>query len=438
METVEDRPVGVDLLGLGTVGAGVAKLLLDHPGRLSERSGRQIVLAAVLVKNPDKKRNVDVPPGLFANSLAEILANPNVDIVVELVGGCDWALDAIQQSFAAGKDIVTANKAVLAQHGTAIFTTARKFQRCLAFEGSVGGGIPILGAMLGGLSANRTVAIQGILNGTSNYILSRMCEEGLSYDSALEAAQGLGYAEANPALDVDGTDAAHKLMVLVQLGFRRTVDLEDIPRQGIDKIESLDIHYAKELGYTIKLLAESWSTEDGLALHVAPVLLKKATPLAQVRGAYNAIRVVGDAVGDTLFYGLGAGAMPTASAVVGDLVTLTTSREAARHQVRRLWRTDQGNPKLLPPGKINSRFYLRLLVSDRPGVMAEVAGVLARHGVSIASVIQHEISDRQDGSSVHMVIMTHTARTCDFELACKHLNELACVARPPVRYPVGE
>ena len=432
------KPFRIGLLGLGTVGGAVAKMLLENPDRLADRSGRSLKLAKILVKDPGKVRPVGIPSGMITTDLAEILGDPGIDLVVELMGGSDTALLAIEGAFRAGKDVVTANKAVLAHHGKRIFQTARDQGRCLAFEGSVGGGIPIIASLLRGLAANRIVAIQGILNGTSNYILSRMCEEGLDYSSALGAAQSHGYAEADPTLDVNGTDAAHKLMVLAQIGFRADVGLDEIPRRGIDQVDRLDIRYADELGYTIKLLAECWSSDNGLAMHVAPVLLRKSTPLAQVRGAYNAIRVVGDAVSDTLFYGLGAGGKPTASAVVGDIITLAIGREFALHQTGRLWSANAAPVRMVQPGGICSRFYLRLLVSDKPGVMSGISGVLARHNISISSVIQHEIPDEMAGGSVQMVIMTHTATAGDFEKACVELARLDYVANNPVHYPVGE
>ncbi len=432
------KPFGIGLLGLGTVGSAVAKLLLQEAERVTERCGRPIELVKILVKDLGKVRDSWIPSDLLSTDLSGTLNHPSVDLVVELVGGCDWALGAIEGALRAGKDVVTANKAVLAQHGTRIFQTARDSGTCLAFEGSVGGGIPIIGSLVRGLAANRIVAIQGILNGTSNYILSKMCEEGLDYQSALKSAQKLGYAEADPTLDVDGTDAAHKLMVLAQIAFKSFAGLETIPCRGIVQIDPLDIQYADELGYTIKLLAESWNTGQGLAMHVSPVLLRKSSPLAQVRGAYNAIRVVGDAVGDTLFYGLGAGGMPTASAVVGDIISLGISRGFALYQTSRLWRLDGMQVRRVPPGEISSRFYLRLQVSDRPGVMAGIAGVLAKHNISISSVIQNEIPDDQAGGSVQMVIMTHTATSGDFEKACLELGRLDYVAKAPVCYPIGE
>jgi homoserine dehydrogenase len=265
-----------------------------------------------------------------------------------------------------------------------------------------------------------------------------MTEKGQTYAEALAEAQRRGYAETDPTLDVDGTDAAHKLAILAQIAYGVAVPLSAIDRHGIQGIEASDIRFAGELGYTIKLLAEAWLHEDLLALHVSPVLLHRDSPLALVRGAYNAIHVVGDAVGDTLFYGKGAGQMPTASAVVADLIDLAIGRAQRTFQTLRLWSGNGAWVRLRPAATVRSRFYLRLVVEDRPGVLAEVAGVLAARHISIASVIQHEVPDEAEGQRVHLVIMAHTAQTGDFRAACEQLNRLGCVAGPAVYYPVED
>jgi homoserine dehydrogenase len=339
---------------------------------------------------------------------------------------------------AAGKDVVTANKALLATHGVEVFDAARRYGRAIAFEASVAGGVPIIAALTQSLAANQILALQGILNGTSNFILTGMTEQGLGYAAALAEAQRQGYAEADPTLDVDGTDAAHKLAILAQIAFGMAVPLSAIERRGIKDIEPIDIRFAGELGYTIKLLAETWLHEQQLALHVSPVLLRHHTPLAQVRGAYNAIHVVGDAVGDTLFYGKGAGQMPTASAVTADLIDLAIGRTQRTFQTLRLWSSNGATRRLRPTATVRSRFYLRLMVEDRPGVLAEVASVLAQEHISIASVIQHEVPDEAEGQRVHLVIMTHTAQTGQFRAACERLNRLECVGGPAAYYPVGD
>jgi homoserine dehydrogenase len=432
------EPLGVALVGCGTVGSGVARLLLEHPERFAARAGRPIVLRRVVVRHPDKPRPVKIPPELITTDLDLVLRDTGVQVAAELVGGIDWSRQAVLRLLAAGKDVVTANKALLATHGCEIFDAARKHGRAIAFEASVAGGVPIIAALTQSLAANQILSLQGILNGTSNFILTGMTEHGHTYGEALAKAQSLGYAEADPTLDVDGTDAAHKLSILAQIAFGMAVPLSSIERRGIAEVEPIDIRFAGELGYTIKLLAETYLHEDQVALHVSPVLLHRYSPLAQVRGAYNAIRVVGDAVGDTLYYGRGAGQMPTASAVAADIIDLSIGRTQRTSQTLRMW--SDGGPKLelRPVETVRSRFYLRLLVDDQPGVLAEVAGVLAQHHISIASVIQHEMADESEGQRVQLVIMTHTAATGAFRAACSKLDHLACVGAANVHYPVED
>jgi homoserine dehydrogenase len=396
------------------------------------------VLRRVVVRDPKKPRAVPLPAGVISTDIDDVIRDPAVQVVAELVGGVDWARQAVLRLLEAGKDVVTANKALLATHGIEIFDAARRHGRAIAFEASVAGGIPIIAALTQSLAGNQILSIQGILNGTSNFILTGMTEHGHTYEQVLAEAQRLGYAEADPTLDVDGTDAAHKLAILAQIAFGMAVPLSAITRRGITEVEPIDIHFAGELGYTIKLLAETWLNEDQLALHVSPVLLRKQAPLALVRGAYNAIHVVGDAVGDTLFYGKGAGQMPTASAVAADLIDLAIGRTQRTFQTLRLWSNNGATRRLRESATVRSRFYLRLLVDDQPGVLAEVAGVLAQHHISIASVIQHEVPDEEEGQRVHLVIMTHTAQTGNFRAACEELNRLGHVGAPAAYYPVGD
>jgi homoserine dehydrogenase len=430
--------LGVALIGCGTVGSGVARLLLEHPKRLTARAGRPLALRRVVVRDPAKPRDVSLPRELVSTDLETVLRDPHIQVAVELVGGVDWARQAVLRLLEAGKDVVTANKALLALHGTEVFDTARRHDRAVAFEASVAGGIPIIAALTQSLAANQILSLQGILNGTCNFILTQMSEHETSYAEALAEAQMLGYAEADPLLDVNGTDAAHKLAILAQIAFGMSIPLSAIDRRGIEQVEATDIRFARELGYTIKLLAETWVHEDQVALHVSPVLLRHQAPLALVRGAYNAIYVTGDAVGDVLFYGKGAGQMPTASAVVADLIDLAVGRAQRTFHTLRLW-SDNGTPlRIRPAATVRSRFYLRLLVEDRPGVLAEVAGVLAQEHISIASVIQHEVPDEPEGERVQLVIMTHTAPTGNFRTACGRLDRLGCVTAPGVHYPVGD
>jgi homoserine dehydrogenase len=303
----------------------------------------------------------------------------------------------------------------------------------VAFEGSVGGGIPIVQALGVALAANQVQSLAAIVNGTCNFILTRMTEEGLPYDEALRQAQQLGYAEADPTLDVDGTDTAHKLAILAQLAFEANVRLDAIPRQGIDRLQLADLKYAGELGYTVKLLALAKLSEAGLELRVAPTLVRRGTPLAEVRGPYNAIRVVGDAVGDTLFYGRGAGAMPTASAVIGDLIDVATGRAGLLSRSLTLWSDSAPPVALTPPSRIRSRYYLRFTIADRPGVLARLAQVLGDHGISIASVIQHDPGDdAPPDSPVPLVIMTHLAIQADLDAALETIDHLGVVHAPSV------
>ena len=433
-----DKPLGIALIGCGTVGSGVARLLLERPERLAARAGRPLVLRNVVVRDPDKPRAIGLPPGVVGTDLRAALADPAVGVVVELVGGTGWAKQAVLDSLAAGKHVVTANKALLARHGPEVFDAARRAGRAIAFEASVGGGIPIVAALSQSLAANQVTAIQGILNGTCNFILTEMSEHGRSYAEALAEAQARGYAEADPTLDVDGSDAAHKLAILAHIAFGITVPVEAIDRQGIAGLGDTDIRYARELGYTVKLLAEAWLDGRELALHVAPVLLRHETPLAQIRGAYNAIHVVGDAVADTLYYGQGAGQMPTASAVVADIIDLAVGRAQRTFQTQRLWSGEPCAVTLRPAATVRSRFYLRVVVADRPGALADIARELADHGISISSVIQHEALDEHEGQYVPLVIMTHTAPTGDFRTAVANIDALPSTGAASVYYPVAD
>ncbi len=441
------EPLGIALIGCGTVGGGVARLLLDQSDRLAARAGRSLLLRRVVVRDPAKPRSVPLPPDLLTTDLRPVLADPAVHVVVELAGGVSWARQAVLDALAAGKNVVTANKALLAEHGAEVFDAARRHQRTVAFEAAVMGGVPVIAVLGQCLSANQVLSLQGILNGTSNFILTRMSEQGGAYADALAEAQRRGYAEADPTLDVDGTDAAHKLAILAQLAFGVAVPVSAIDRRGIAGLQEVDIAYARELGYTIKLLAEAWlepaprrdSGPTGhLALHVSPVLLRHQALLAQVRGAYNAIRITGDAVGDVTLYGRGAGEMPTASAVVADIIDIAVGRAQRTFQASRLWSGVSNGVALQASAAVRSRFYLHLTVLDRLGVMAEVTRVLAQNHISIASVVQHEAFEDHEGDTVPLVIMTHTALTENFRAAVAMIDGLSSVTARSVYYPVAD
>jgi homoserine dehydrogenase len=432
------EPLGIALLGCGTVGGGVAKLLLQHAERMTKRAGRPLQLKRVVVRDTHRRRAVPIPPDLITSDARLALIDPKVDIVVELIGGTTLARDYVLQALAAGKNVVTANKALLAEHGVEVFEAARHYERAVCFEASVAGGVPIIGAIAQSMSANQITGIQGILNGTSNFILTQMTEQGRKYEDALKEAQKLGYAEADPTLDVNGMDAAHKLAILTQIAFGINVPVQRIERIGISEVDPMDLRFAGELGYTIKLLAEAWLDAGEVALHVAPVLLRKTDMLAQVRGAFNAIQVVGDVVGETLYQGPGAGAMPTASAVVSDLIDLAVGRAQHTFEAAKLWTREGKGFALRKPEGVRTRFYLRVLVADKPGMLAEVARVLAEQQISIASVIQHEALEEHQGDIVPLVIMTHYAPTGAFHQALKIINSLQGVLPPAVCYSVDD
>lgn len=431
--------VAIGLLGLGTVGAGVARLLDGASRRIERRSGRRIDLKWAVVRDPRRVRDCALLPEKIGTDPRRVLDDPEIRVVVEAIGGTEPALSWILAALAAGKDVVTANKALLAEHGAEVFAQARKYGRAVAFEASVAGGIPIVQALSVGLVANQVQSLAAIVNGTCNFILSSMGVSGVTYEAALAEAQHLGYAEADPTLDVDGTDTAHKLAILAQIAFGASVTTADIPRRGIDQLQAADIRYAGELGYLVKLLALAKLTESGLELRVAPTLVRRGTPLAEVKGPYNAIRVVGDAVGDTLFYGRGAGGMPTASAVVADLIDVLVGRSALTFRSLNFWPDGAAAPKLVSSTEIRSRYYLRFCIADRPGVIGAVAQVLGRHGISIASVIQHDPGDDDHPNApVPLVIMTHSAIEAGVMSAIADIDRLDVIRSPSVCLGVEE
>jgi homoserine dehydrogenase len=436
--------LGVAVVGCGTVGTGVVKILTEHAGRLEQRAGRPIALRRVVVRDPAKVRDVTLPPAVLSTDLAPALRDPAVQVVVELIGGTTTAKRVVLDALAAGKHVITANKALLADAGAEVFAAARAVERAVCFEAAVAGGVPIIRALGESLAANQVTSIQAILNGTSNFILTAMADGGRSYADALAEAQRLGYAEADPTLDVDGSDAAHKLAVLAQIAFGVTARPHEIERQGIDRIEAMDIRFAGELGYVIKLLAEAWAspTANGgnatVALHVAPVMVRKTDMLAQVRGAYNAIQLVGDVVGETLYQGPGAGMMPTASSVVADLIDLAVGRAQKTFAAAKLWSGADRGFSVEPSEKVRSRFYLRLLVRDQPGVLADVCRALADQRISISSVIQHEAREDHPEQLVPLVIMTHYAETGRFRAAVKVIDTHPAVGEKAVAYPVDD
>ncbi len=409
-------PVGVGLLGLGTIGTGVVKLVQRNFEVMRERLGFPLRLVRIADLDTARDRGVDLSGIRFDADAAGLVADPAVDIVVELIGGYDAARRFIHRAIESGKHVVTANKALLALHGKEIFDAAARKGVDVAFEASVGGGIPILRALREGLAANRILSLHGIINGTTNYILTEMEQTGAAFETVLKRAQDLGYAEADPTFDVDGIDAAHKLTLLASMAFGAELTFKEVPTEGIRGITPLEFESAAEFGYRIKLLgiAKARAGENGrerIEARVHPTMIPSESLLAKVDGAMNAIAVHGDAVGPTLFYGAGAGEMPTASAVVADLMEI--AREIRRGRAGRVaplsYLPEALRPKpVVPLGEIEARCYLRFTALDRPGVLAKITGVLGDHGIGIESVIQK--GRGRAGESVPVVMLTDVAR----------------------------
>lgn len=418
------KEIGVAVLGFGTVGAGVVETLLKNGELLERRLGVRLVLRAVADLDVTTDRGVVVPEGLLTTDGAGAIARDDVDVVVELIGGTGVAKKFILQALAAGKTVVTANKKLLAEYGAELFAAAEAGGADLLFEASVGGGIPIIKALREGLCANRIESIYGILNGTCNYILTRMEEEKLPFDVVLKAAQAAGYAEAEPSLDIDGHDTAHKAAVLATLAYGRIVPLEKVRTAGIRGMDAADIAYAAEMGYRIKLLATIRRGPDGVEASVQPTLVAHSHQLAAVSGVFNAVQVKGDVVGTTLYYGRGAGRAATASAVVADIADAALALQAGvRHRPLPGGAEGEGEAlRFCPPEAIRSRYYLRFAMLDRPGTLARVATALGEHGIGIDSVIQHEAAP--DAEYVPVILVTSSARAGELDAA---LAEIAAM-----------
>lgn len=417
----------VALVGMGTVGTGVARLLLDHGDRTARHAGRTLWVQHIVVKHPDKPRDADMPADVITTDLQRILEDPEVKVVAQLIGGLEPARTVMLQLLESGKDVVTANKALLAEHGPELFDRARALGRTIAFEASVAGGIPIIANIGQCLSANQILSLQGILNGTSNYMITSMQEQGISYEAALSEAQRLGYAEADPSYDVDGTDAAQKLAILAHLAFGARVHWRDIPRRGINDLQTQDLRYANDMGLSLKLLALARLTSTGLELHVSPTLIPKGQPLAEVRSNFNAVSVDGDAVGPVFFHGQGAGQMPTASAVVADMIDVAVGRAAITFANLKLWSQQPPRVDVSDHAQSQSKYYFRFDVLDQPGVLSQIAGILGRHQISIASVHQYDRDKDLTTGTVPLVIVTHRAQESDASRAQREIQELAVV-----------
>ena len=433
------KPINVGLLGLGTVGSGTIEVLRRNREEISRRAGRDIVVTVASARDLTKERKVSLEGIELVASAGAIVERPDIDIVVELIGGDTAARDLVLKAIANGKHVVTANKALLAKHGTEIFARALEKGVMVAFEASVAGGIPIIKAIREGLTANRIEWIAGIINGTCNYILSEMRDKGLPFDMVLAEAQRLGYAEADPAFDVEGIDAAHKLTILAAIAFGIPMQFDKAYTEGITKLTAVDLKYAEGLGYRIKLLGITRRAPGGIELRVHPTLVPARRLIANVEGVMNAVLVKGDAVGPTLYYGRGAGAEATASAVVADLVDVTRMATSdPEHRVPHLaFQPDRlSSEPILPMEEVESGYYLRLRALDRPGVLADVTRICADLDISIDAIFQKEAGEGEEQTDV--VILTHRTLEKNVNAALRRIEALPTIPAPVVRIRLEE
>jgi homoserine dehydrogenase len=422
--------IAVGMVGFGKVGTGVAKILLGNAALIRRRVGLPIELVRVADLDISTDRGVRLPEGVLTTDVGAVLRDPGIDIVLELMGGYDAAKRVILEAIQHGKQVVTANKALLAVHGEEVLQAAARQGVDLGFEASVGGGIPVIRALKEGLAANTILSIYGIINGTSNYILSRMTREGHDFHAVLAEAQQAGYAEADPTFDVAGIDSAHKLAIMVSLAYGTPVNIKDVYTEGITRITPLDIEYAKEFGFTVKLLGIAKFLDGEIEARVHPTMIASGSPVAQVDGVYNAIQVVGDAVQDIVLYGQGAGSLPTGSAVVSDIIDIARNlvAGASGRVPAGSFQGDQRRPlRIRPMEEISSLYYLRFMVLDRPGVLSQIAGVLGQHGISISKVLQ---KGRKEGQTVPVVIMTHTSTERHVQAALREIDRMPFISEP--------
>ena len=417
------RTIRVGLIGLGTVGSGVVEILTRHRDDFRRRAGVDIELARFADRNESRAESLGIPAEQFSTDAQAVIDDPSLDVVIELIGGTGVAREVVLSALGAGKSVVTANKALMASAGEEVMEAAERNGVDIAFEASVGGGIPIIGPLKHSLTSNEIVAVMGIVNGTTNYMLSRMAEHGLDYDTVLAEAQGRGFAEADPTADVDGHDAAAKIAILSSIAFNSRVVIGQVHAEGIRTLAPEDLAYAREMGYTIKLLAIARRTEGGIDVRVHPTMIPNSHPLASVNGVYNAIYVVGDSVGETMFFGEGAGSLPAASAVVGDLIEVARRIQSGCAPLVGCTCTEKLAVRDI--AQLETEYYIRLAVADRPGVLAAVAKVFGDHGVSIGSVIQK----RAEQGLAQIVYVTHLARESAVRSALDEIASLDVTER---------
>jgi homoserine dehydrogenase len=417
--------INVGIVGFGTVGTGTANILIKNRKLMKDKTGIDINLKRIADIDTKRDRGIRLPKGVLINDADALISDPEIQVVVELIGGTTIAREIVLRAIRNGKHIVTANKALLATHGREIFRAAGKAGVRVGFEASVAGGIPIIKIISEGLVANRIRSIYGIINGTTNYILSKMSDEHAEFSDVLKEAQKLGYAEADPTYDIEGIDSAHKLAILASLAYGTQFSLKDVYREGITSISAMDIEFARELGYKLKLLAITKETDGRIELRVHPTMVPEEFLISKVDGVFNAVYVEGDAVGSTLYYGRGAGDMPTGSAVVSDIVDISQTiinKVIGRNPFSPI---AENGKKLLRMEDVRSMYFFRFSALDKPGVLSRISGILGKFNISIASVIQ---KDRREGKAVPLVVLTHRAREKDVLSALKEINRLSVVA----------
>jgi homoserine dehydrogenase len=417
------KSIGIGLMGLGVIGGGMSKALIGKPDALAREAGSKLVLKKVLEKDLAKHGSLGIERSIFTTQFEELVTNPEVDIVVELMGGEHPAFEYMREALNRGKHVVTANKEVMSKHWSELLTAARDNKVSLRYEASVGGGIPLIAPFQEDLVANDISAIYAILNGTTNYILTRMAREGLDFSVALKKAQELGYAEADPTKDIEGVDAAYKLAILTTIAFGTEVSSENVYHEGISRLQARDFRYARELGYAIKLLAIAKRSGNSIEARVHPVFIPEDALLAKVDGVYNAIHVEGDLVGKVIFYGEGAGPRATSSAVVSDIIKIAQNINRGTHDIPRL--PFARGRRVKPMDEIETRYYMRMGVADKAGVLAQISKVLGDYAISISSVIQKETDPSTQIAEI--VIMTHRAKEKAVQQALKKAERLAVV-----------
>ncbi len=433
------KPINVGLLGIGTVGGGTYTVLNRNAEEISRRAGRPIQITVVADKSLELAKKVTGGACRLTDDAFAVISDPEVDVVVELIGGCGVAKDLVLQAIANDKHVVTANKALLATHGNEIFAAAQKQGVTVAFEAAVAGGIPIIKALREGLTANRIEWIAGIINGTTNFILSEMRDKGLPFAEVLKKAQDLGYAEADPTFDIEGVDAAHKLTIMSALAFGNSMRFSEAYIEGISRLDSADIKYAEQLGYRIKLLGITKRTAEGVELRVHPTLIPSKRLIANVEGAMNAVLVKGDAVGPTMYYGKGAGAEPTASAVIADLVDVARMHTAdPEHRVPHLAFQPDAIVELpiLPLAEVLTSYYLRMRVEDKPGVLADITRILADQRVSIDGMVQREPCEGEEQTDI--IMLTHETREKSIDAVIARIEALPAVTGKVTRIRLEE